>query len=186
MITLSINLNQFREILNLKLGSYYPLKTFVTKDQFISILKNLKIEKNKFFPLPIYFDINKKDKIKLEKHKIAALKYKNSVIGYIKNYSFYSIDKKKKLKSFFGTKSKKHIGVLNFLNSKEFFLSGKITLSRNIKVNKKNYPNYWKKIFKKKKSKPLQDFILEIFLIKHMSGYKTMLLKNVKLYLYIL
>ena len=158
MTALSINTDQFREILNLKLGSYHPLRTFVTKDQFISILKNFRIEKNKFFPLPIYLDLSKEDKITLQKNKIIRLKYKNSIIGYIKNYSFYSIDKKKKLKSFFGTKSKKHIGVLNFLNSKKFFLSGKIILSKNIKINKKNYPNYWKNFFKKKKIKTIAGF----------------------------
>ena len=52
MDKIDINQNQFSDLINLLNGVFFPLKNFVTKEEFLEIINNKKI-KNKFFPLPI-------------------------------------------------------------------------------------------------------------------------------------
>jgi len=58
MINLSITKEQLSDLLNLHHQVFYPLKHFVNYKQFKSILFSKKID-DKFFPLPIFFGIDK-------------------------------------------------------------------------------------------------------------------------------
>ena len=59
MDKIHITQNQFSDLLNLLNDVFFPLKNFVTKLEFLQIINNKKY-KNHFYPLPIYFGINKK------------------------------------------------------------------------------------------------------------------------------
>ena len=59
MNKIHITQNQFSDLINLKNDVFYPVKNFVSKKEFINIIENMKY-KNKFFPLPITFGVNKK------------------------------------------------------------------------------------------------------------------------------
>ena len=54
MLSLSINKNQFSDILNLNYGVFSPLKHFVNEKNFKNILIKKKIE-NKFFSNSYFF-----------------------------------------------------------------------------------------------------------------------------------
>jgi sulfate adenylyltransferase len=155
-----ININSliYNEILNLKAGCYSPVKEFMGRHEFLNVLKFYKTKNNKFFPLPLFFDIDEKQKQKIENRKKIKI-FKNKIfLGYLYNFSFYKIDKNKVLLDFFGTSSTKHPGVKNFLNTKKYFIDGKIKLINHKLINKKIYPRYWKKLFKKKKIKSIAAF----------------------------
>ena len=65
MLSLSINQNQFSDLLNLNYGVFLPLKNFVNEKNFKNILIKKKID-NKFFPVPIFFGIKKIDYNKIK------------------------------------------------------------------------------------------------------------------------
>ena len=54
---LSIRYTNLLDIINLNFNVYYPLKGFVSKGDFLSIVNKYKLANNKFFPLPIYINI---------------------------------------------------------------------------------------------------------------------------------
>lgn len=69
MINISINKEQFSDLLNLYYGVFYPLKNFVNYKQFNSILTSQKIN-NKFFPFPIFLVLIKLILIELKINNI--------------------------------------------------------------------------------------------------------------------
>lgn len=158
MKKLNLSLFQFHEIMNLKLGCYYPVKEFMDKKEFLSVLKSYKLKNNFFFPMPIFMDIGSEQKKKINNEKQIKLFYNKKLIGLFTDIQFYKLDKKNLLKSFFKTKNTDHPGVKNFLATKDFFINGKIKLSNDIMYNKKNYPEYWKNLFKKKGIKKIGSF----------------------------
>ncbi len=157
MSNLNINSFQYQEILNLRLACYNPVKKLMTKKEILSVLRFYKFN-NKFFPMPIFLDISEKQKKNIKKQKRINLFYKKIKVGFITNYSIFSLEKKKLLKIFFKTKSLLHPGVKNFLSTKPFFISGNVKLSKKIIFDKKHYPEYWKKLFRKKKVKKIGSF----------------------------
>lgn len=157
MSKLNINFYQFQEILNLKLGCYYPVKKLMTKNEILSVLKFYRFN-NKFFPMPIFLDIDQKQKKNIENQKRIILYYKKIKFGLLTNFSIFPLEKKKLLNLFFKTKNLSHPGVKNFLSTKPFFISGNIKLHKKIIFDKKHYPNYWKKFFRKKKITKVGSF----------------------------
>ena len=57
-MNIEINLKGLLDIINLKFGVYNPLNKFCSKKDFISISENLYLTNNKFFPFPIFLNIN--------------------------------------------------------------------------------------------------------------------------------
>ena len=55
---LNINHKNLLDIINLHYKSYYPIKSFVSKEDFLSIVNNYKTKNNLFFPMPIYLNIS--------------------------------------------------------------------------------------------------------------------------------
>lgn len=159
MVNISITNTQLNEMINLKNGSYYPLKKFVNKKNFISICKKMKTVDGKFFPLPIYFDLDEISRKKLVGINKFNLIFKQKKIGVFQIDEIYEINKKNYLKCIFGTTSLNHPGVKKFISSGKYFISGKFdilisTLNSNYLAN----PSYLKKIIKKKKIKSIIAF----------------------------
>ena len=92
MSKLKINSFQFQEILNLKLGCYYPVKKLMTKNEILSVLKFYRFH-NKFFPMPIFLDISEKQKKDIENQKRINLYYKKIKIGLLTNFDIFSLEK---------------------------------------------------------------------------------------------
>lgn len=156
MQNLEINQNQYSDILNIVYKIFYPLKTFVTKKQFKEILDNYKYN-NQFFPLPIFFGLNKKNYLKVKNHKQLKLIYKNKKVALIDNVEIYSFDKKYFGKKVYGTNFKKHPYYKKFYQENYKFLSFKISkfFKNNNKSNKFVPPN---KILKKIKNLKIASF----------------------------
>ena len=127
-----INLNFFQYLELEKLGTkvFSPVINFMNKQEFISVVNKMRFKK-KIFPLPIILDVKKNYKYK--KLKKIKLIYKSTIVGEIYNPEFYKIDKFKVTKKIFGTTSRKHPGVNEFLNKEEFFVGGKTIFLKKVK-----------------------------------------------------
>jgi sulfate adenylyltransferase len=157
VFSLKINSLQYFEILNLINGCYYPVNKFMNKNDIENVIFNYKF-KNKFFPLPIHFNISKSDQEKLKNETNFQLIYNKKKIGIFYINDFFKLNKKKYLKKLFGTESKNHTGVKNFTNLKDFFISGSVKLNKKIKFPTSFKPYYWKSKFKKYKLKSIAGF----------------------------
>tara|TARA_Y100000590_G_scaffold470302_1_gene663443 strand:+ start:1563 stop:2609 length:1047 start_codon:yes stop_codon:yes gene_type:complete len=147
----NISQNNYLDIINLKYGVFQPLNKFVSKKEFVSIVEDFKLDKNKFFPIPIYMGISKAvfNKIKFQK-KIEAY-YKSKKICNLKILSFYQINKKKIGKKIFQTSDGRHPGLQNFFRSGDYFIDCKIENFKKSSISKIQFNK--PEIFKKKFSK---------------------------------
>ena len=147
MEKIHITQNQFSDLINLINGVFFPLKNFVTKIEFLEILNKKKFENN-FFPLPIYFGINKETYQKFKNKNIFNLYYKKKYLINIFNVKFYSLDKKKICKKIYGNNYLKHPYSSKFIKENYKFMCFDFK-----KVNKKNLKHeyfYPPSLFKRK------------------------------------
>ena len=93
----------------------------------------MKLSNSKFFPIPILLGTSKVQKEKIKEFNKIKLLYRKKKIGLLENFKIFSIDKKKYLKSIYGTDDLSHPGIKYFLKNKNFFVSGKIILNTKIK-----------------------------------------------------
>ena len=107
MQQININNNQFSDLLNLLNGVFFPLTNFVSKKEFLEIVNFKKCNK-KFFPLPIFFGVNKKQYQKIKNEEKLYLKYKNRKIMTISNINFYDLDKIAICQKIYGKNFKRH------------------------------------------------------------------------------
>ncbi len=132
MEKIHITKNQFSDLINLLNEVFSPLNNFVTKEEFLEIVKNNKF-KNNFFPLPIYFGINKKNYLKLKNRNNIDLYYKNKYLLNIYNLKFYSLNKEKICQKIYGNNYIKHPFSKKFISENYKFISFDFQ-----KIDKKN------------------------------------------------
>ncbi len=157
MLSLKIDSLQYFEILNLSNGCYYPVKKFMNKNDIENVILNYKY-KNKFFPIPIFFNVSENNKNKIEKEKSFNLIFNRKKVGIFYISDIFKLDKKKYIKKYFGTNSKRHIGVKNFISLKNYFISGIVELNKKLKFPNSFKPIYWRSQFKKQKLKTVAGF----------------------------
>lgn len=122
---IKINKYQLSEIYNLNYKVFYPLNKFVSKKQFLSIVNKMEINKNVFFPIPIYLSLNK---IPKSTKKIKVF-YKNSFVCNLIVNEVYSFSYNKKIElgiKIFGTNDINHYGFNKFLFHNNLFIDCKI------------------------------------------------------------
>ncbi len=156
----SIKKKQFSDLLNLIYGVFHPLKNFVNKKEFISILKKNSF-KNYFFPYPVFFGLSKNDYGRIKNKKEIFLSFKKKKLCKISIKKFFQIEKKLFGKIIFGKNFKKHPYYLNFQNDNHIFMYFEIKKIYKSNLKDKNFisPKHFKKKIKKiKKNKFLAGF----------------------------
>ena len=158
---LNIEFNNLLDIINLNFGVYYPLNEFVSKENFLSIVKKKRLINNKFFSIPIFINISSALYNKLKTSKTIEAFYKSKKVCNLKIKSFYTLNKIKIGEDLFQTKDTNHPGFYRFLNSGDYFYNNlvldtvnKLAKIRNLNLvvgniayfnDKKNITRIWKK-----------------------------------------
>ncbi len=124
MTSIIISDNQFSDLLNIVHGVFKPINNFVNKDEFVSIVNHLHIRK-KFFPLPIYFGISKKEYLKIKNKKEINLTYQNKLIAKINKINFFFVDKDNFGKRIYGKKFRDNPFFKIFLKKNYIFINFK-------------------------------------------------------------
>ena len=122
MKSYDLNFKQYSDLINLTNKVFYPLKTFINKNQFNSILKKKKFG-NKFFTFPIYLGFTKEDYLKLKNEKKLTLRYNNKDITYVSNINFFKINHNLFGKTIYGNSYLNHPYFKIFQSENYMFLS---------------------------------------------------------------
>jgi len=157
---LNINYRTLLNIINLNYGVYNPVNEFVSKRDFLSIIKNYTLANGKFFPMPIFISVSKKFYVKYKDDKIIKVFYNSKKVCNLAVKTFYKLNKQYIGKKIFGTSDKKHPGFFQFLKSDEYFIHCKI-INFNQKIMKNlnfTFPKKTKLIFLKNKLKTIVGF----------------------------
>jgi sulfate adenylyltransferase len=159
MNKIHINKNQFSDLINLLNNVFYPLKNFVSKNEFIKII-NDKEYKNQFFPLPITFGITKEIYSKIKDKKSFDLYYRKKYLMNIYNVSFYSLDKKKISRKIYGINYLKHPYYKRFIKENFKFMHFDYQSEKKKNLQHKYFvaPSIFKKRLKIKKISTLSSF----------------------------
>ena len=150
-----LNYKQYSDFLNLTNNVFYPLKNFVNKDEFNSILLKQKFHKN-FFPFPIFFGLTKTQYNKIKKKNFLSFVYNSKNIAVVDNIKFYNINISLFGKRIYGKNYKKHPYFKVFRKENYIFLNFKIVKQYKNHNLLKNFttPSVFKKKIKKLKYLP--------------------------------
>jgi len=159
MNKIHINKNQFSDLINLFGDVFFPLKNFVSRDEFLQIV-DIKKYKNDFFPLPIFFGLTKEIYLKSKEKKSFDLYYNNKYLLNIYNVNFYSLNKRKICQKIYGANYLKHPYYKRFINENYRFLSFDYQKIKKINLRHKYFlsPSSFKKKLKINKISTLSSF----------------------------
>mgnify|MGYP006103712713 FL=1 len=136
MSKLSLTQNQYSDFLNLTNNVFYPLKNFVTQNEFELIINKSQYKK-KFYPFPIFFGVNKNNFNKIMYSNKIDFYYKKKIIAKVTKPIFFDINKKKFGKKIYGKNYTLHPFFKKFELENFKFLSFKILKLYKLKIEKK-------------------------------------------------
>lgn len=102
-----------RQLCDLELllnGGFYPLKGFLTEEEYISVLENLKLPNGAIWPMPIVLDVENAKGKKVGDKILLCDRY-SKPLAVMDIESIYKPDKNKEAIVVYGTKDKAHFGV---------------------------------------------------------------------------
>ena len=151
----SYNLN-LRQTCDLDLildGSFYPLKGFLTKKEYLSVCENIHLPSGELWPIPINLDVSEEFADTLTLGEEISLKDQEGVnLAILVVEDIWCPEKLFEANKVFGSTNNEHPGVNYLLNkSNKIYLGGKL-----IGINKptfydfkhlRNSPNELRKIF---------------------------------------
>lgn len=159
---IKVNNSVFQNVVNMLNGVYYPLKGFLRKKDFFSVLDRMRLDDNSLWSIPIVLDIDENKKKELIYEKKVLLKNKNGKgKAILKNIEIYNFDKNEYAKKIFGTTQENHPGVWRILRMKKYLIGGDIIGKEapNKIFPKYNYtPKETKNIFQNKGWKTIVGF----------------------------
>ncbi len=119
------------------IGAFSPLKGFVDKKDYESIINNMRLANSLIWPIPITLQVNEEDYQKVKNQKRIALKDdSNETVAILSLKEIYQPDLEKEAQSVFKTTDKNHPAV------KYLFEAGKYYLAGDVKVLKHTYDEF--------------------------------------------
>ena len=161
MNIINLTTYQYLELEKIHSDAFYPLDSFMDKDDFESVVDNYCLRNGSFFPMPIFLDIDEDTKKRIKNKSFVDLHYENIKVGSLTIKDIFKVDKEIISKKVYGTKSLKHPGVNYFYNSGEWFIGGIVKLKKRIQFDRdivELHPDQVKKIFKQKGWKTVVGF----------------------------
>lgn len=123
-------------------GALSPLKGFMGKDNYQSVIENTRLKNGLIWSIPIVLGVKKELGKQLKEGEDLALINQNDFIAVLHLEEIFEGDIKKEVISVFGTDDANHPGVKNVYNRGELLLGGTITVLK-IKMN-----DYFRKYYK--------------------------------------
>ncbi len=160
---IKINFDTYLELEKIADKVFYPLKGFMTEEDFLSVVKTMRLKNKKIFPLPVLLPITLKDKQNIKLNNKVFLEYKNVNVAEVYVRSLFNIDFEEFILPLFGTKDRQHPGYKNLLRNGKNFLGGPIKFLRRVKYRYSDYSLTPETIKKKIKN----------FQLKTIAGFQT-------------
>ena len=129
LVKIQLSEYQLVDFEQIAIGTYSPLKGFMTRVELDSVLNTLKLPDGIIWPIPIILDVDLEKSKKInEGDEITLTNESNEIIGSMKVKQKYTYDKNILIKKFYGHTDTEHPGVKIFNTLKPIFLGGEILL----------------------------------------------------------
>ena len=122
--------NQYLKIVkNIALGIFSPLEGFMNKNDYLSVLDQMYLEKNIAWPFPIVLDVSENElkNINID-DSIILIDKSNKPIALMNISDIYDYDKKFLAEKVYRSLDKNHPGVYNVFNQKNKLVGGEVFL----------------------------------------------------------
>lgn len=137
-----------QDLINIATGLFYPLKGFMSSNDYYSVLNNMTLSSGDVWTIPISLDVD----VDIYNSVIIAekvmLTHKHKKIGYIVVDDIYIVNIEEDNLKIFGTQSIKHPGVEKELAKKKYRVGGEVEVTDisllNGSLNPKDVKNYFK------------------------------------------
>jgi len=124
---------QINDVEMLITSSFFPLKGFMTEEDYLSVLETMRLKGGELFPLPVYLDVTKEFAESLELSESICLRDQEGlIIAVMKLESIYQPNKQKEALEAYGTLDEFHPAV-SYLNHQthEIYLGGELIAVNN-------------------------------------------------------
>ncbi|MEN9626404.1 MAG: hypothetical protein RL557_732 [archaeon] len=132
---IEITEEQLMDVEQIAIGVFSPLEGFLGKKDFDSVVKNMRLSNGIIWPIPLLLDVDETTVRTLNAGEEIGLSYNNELYAILHIEEIYQVHKKDSALSIFGTVDVSHPGAKLFLEMKDYFLGGKVTL-----VKRRNSP----------------------------------------------
>lgn len=124
------------------IGAYSPLKGFLKKEEYESVIENMRLLNGTVWSIPITLPVNEQKAEKLTIGEWIKLVKDKVVYGVIKLEQLYTPDKKKEAENVYRTNDPEHSGVKKLYERANLYAAGEIKLVR--RMDKGNFAsNYF-------------------------------------------
>ena len=137
-VKMKISQDMAKEVENIAHGVFSPLEGFMNRNDFESVLENMRLENNIPWTIPIVFDFENG----IEEGDSIILEADDGTTALFEVEDIYTYDKKRYAEKVFGTTDIAHPGVERVMNMKSKLAGGKITL---IKEGEDRFKQYYLK-----------------------------------------
>ncbi len=125
---------QIKEVKNIARGVYSPISGFLKKEDFESVVRNMRLASGTVWPIPVVLDINGKEYKEIKGQKdILLIDEQKKPISLLKDIEVYKNDRGFFAENVFGTKDKAHPGVDAVYKMGKYLIGGEINLLDNSK-----------------------------------------------------
>ena len=109
-------------------GSFAPLKGFLNKSDYLSVVETMRLTNGNLWPIPINLDIDQNTVDLIGDHKKIALRDKEGfLIAIMSIEDIWKPNKKIEANGVYGTTSEEHPGVYHlYNNTSDFYIGGEI------------------------------------------------------------
>ena len=145
---LAIGDETFSDCMNIAAGVFSPIEGFLTSDQYLAVVNDMRLPNGSAWTIPILLDVKKEDGI--EEGSEIALVYDGKPRASMKVEDVYKYDKQELAKKVYGTNDIAHPGIAKTLAMKDFLVGGKISVAQGIQRTYQDYtftPADTRKIF---------------------------------------
>lgn len=127
--TLSLRPDQVRDVQNIARGVYSPLKGFLRKDDFHSVVERMRLADGTVWPIPIVLDASDVACARIfGSREVLLLNDKSTPVAVLRSPEFYTFDKEDTAQKVFGTTDEAHPGVVALYGMSSTLVGGEIEL----------------------------------------------------------
>ncbi len=128
-IDLVLSKRQLCDTESLLNGAFSPLKGFLNKEDYASVVKDMTLSDGTLWPVPVVLDVSAEFAGKIEPGcEITLLDHENALVANMVIDDIWQPDKQLEAKLVFGTNNTNHPGVTQLLHhTEQFYLGGRLT-----------------------------------------------------------
>lgn len=125
--TIQLDRNLLFDFVNLATGVYSPLRGFMSRNDFLKVVRDLTLESGTIWPLPVVLDIDADQANEIQPgDRIGIRGPDRTPVGVMDADSVYRYNEEETCENLFGTTSDDHPGVRTIRDKDPFFVGGPI------------------------------------------------------------